>query len=182
MWACKPAALNSWGIAWTGLNPPGSYHIFMFIYICCPDSWMWSPPASAFDAGGFWASAHGCASWSQPSALLLFWRNAISSSIVSRKGRKENVLIDRKKPSPTRVQEELIVCERKSLRLAAPWWAFPQLQNGSKEGHHDPLPIYPSAGERVKWLHRGTLWCAFSQKTIWNCCIFARVCFWFMIF
>jgi len=25
-------------------------------------------------------------------------------------------------------------------KLAAPWWAFPQLQNGSKERHHDPLP------------------------------------------
>jgi len=42
--------------------------------------------------------------------------------------------------------------------------------------------IYPSAGGRVKWLHRGTLWCAFSRKTLWNCYIFARVCFWFMIF
>jgi len=37
--------------------------------------------------------------------------------------------------------------------------------------------VYPSAGGRVKWLHRSTLWCAFSRKTLWNCHIFARVCF-----
>jgi len=37
--------------------------------------------------------------------------------------------------------------------------------------------FYPSAGGRVKRLHRGALWCAFSRKTWWNCYIFARVCF-----
>jgi len=34
-----------------------------------------------------------------------------------------------------------------------------------------------SAGGRVSWLYRGTLWCAFSRKTLWNCYIFVRVCF-----
>jgi len=70
----------------------------------------------------------------------------------------------------------ILTAKRKSSRRA---WVQEKLK-------HDPLRCsmftYPTACRRVRWLQRGPLRCAFQLKTLCNCYVFVRVCFWFMIF